>query len=76
LIEIVVSSVTPGKARDSESELNAFDLALADAGITRRNPAAVSSMPPSGAEEAESVTMFPFICLLSDVMRRQPFIKC
>ena len=61
MIEIVVSSVTPG--RDSESESNAFDLALADAGITRRNPAAVSSIPTYGAKEAESLTMFSFYLL-------------
>ena len=43
--------VTSGVAHDARSELNAFDLALKDAGITDVNLVGVSSIIPGGAEQ-------------------------
>jgi arginine decarboxylase len=45
--------VTSGIAHDGASELNAFDLALKDAGITQCNLVEVSSILPPGCEEVE-----------------------
>jgi len=47
--------VTSGVALDAGSELNAFDLALRDAGITDCNLVGVSSIIPPGAEETGNV---------------------
>jgi arginine decarboxylase len=43
--------VVSGEAHDGASELNAFDLALKDAGITQCNLVEVSSILPPGCEE-------------------------
>lgn len=45
--------VTSGEAHDGASELNAFDLALKDAGITECNLVEVSSILPPGCDEVE-----------------------
>jgi arginine decarboxylase len=45
--------VTSGVAHDGASELNAFDLALKDAGITQCNLVEVSSILPPDCEEVE-----------------------
>ena len=47
--------VTSGVAHEGSSELNAFDLALKDAGITECNLVEVSSILPPGSEEMEPV---------------------
>ena len=47
--------VTSGVALEAGSELNAFDLALRDAGITDCNLVGVSSIIPTGAEETGPV---------------------
>ncbi|MHC4780596.1 MAG: pyruvoyl-dependent arginine decarboxylase [Planctomycetota bacterium] len=47
--------VTSGIALEAGSELNAFDLALKDAGITDCNLVGVSSIIPTGAEETNVV---------------------
>ena len=47
--------VTSGISEGAVSELNAFDLALRDAGVTDCNLVGVSSIIPSGAEETEPV---------------------
>jgi arginine decarboxylase len=49
--------VVSGEAHDGASELNAFDLALKDAGITECNLVEVSSILPPGCEEVEPVTI-------------------
>jgi arginine decarboxylase len=45
--------VVSGEAHDGASELNAFDLALKDAGITECNLVEVSSILPPGCNEVE-----------------------
>ncbi len=47
--------VTSGSADGAISELNAFDLALRDAGVTDLNLVGVSSIIPAGAEETGPV---------------------
>ncbi len=47
--------VTSGEAHDGASELNAFDLALKDAGITECNLVEVSSILPPGSRESDPV---------------------
>lgn len=47
--------VVSGEAHDGTSDLNAFDLALKDAGITGCNLVGVSSIIPSGAQETGPV---------------------
>jgi pyruvoyl-dependent arginine decarboxylase len=47
--------VTSGEAHDGASELNAFDLALKDAGITECNLVEVSSILPPGSREMKPV---------------------
>jgi arginine decarboxylase len=49
--------VTSGEAHDGASELNAFDLALKDAGITECNLVEVSSILPQGCEEVGPITI-------------------
>ncbi len=45
--------ITSGKALSGVSDLNAFDMALMDAGIEEQNLVAVSSIIPPGAEKVE-----------------------
>jgi arginine decarboxylase len=47
--------VVSGVAHEGSSELNAFDLALKDAGITECNLVEVSSILPPGSEEMDPV---------------------
>jgi arginine decarboxylase len=47
--------VTSGVATGAGSELNAFDMALRDAGITDLNLVGVSSIIPVGAEEVQPI---------------------
>jgi arginine decarboxylase len=47
--------VTSGEAHDGASALNAFDLALKDAGITQCNLVEVSSILPPGCLEVEPI---------------------
>ena len=47
--------VTSGEAHDGASELNAFDLALRDAGITECNLVEVSSILPPDSHEMEPI---------------------
>lgn len=47
--------VESGEAHDGSSELNAFDMALKDAGITECNLVEVSSILPPGCEEVEPI---------------------
>ncbi|PKK81307.1 MAG: pyruvoyl-dependent arginine decarboxylase [Thermoplasmata archaeon HGW-Thermoplasmata-2] len=51
--------VTSGHAQDPESELNAFDKALMDAGIAQCNLVSVSSILPPDAEEVEPTYITP-----------------
>ena len=51
--------ITSGKSQDDGSELNAFDLALADAGIAQCNLVTVSSILPSDAGEIKQVGITP-----------------
>ncbi len=51
--------VTSGIARDGASELNAFDIALQNAGIAQCNLVEVSSILPSGATETGPVEIPP-----------------
>lgn len=46
--------VTSGKATSPVSDLNAFDLALKNAGISEQNLVAVSSVIPDGAEQVDA----------------------
>ncbi|NLU45962.1 MAG: pyruvoyl-dependent arginine decarboxylase [Euryarchaeota archaeon] len=49
--------ITAGKAASGISELNAFDVALIEAGIAEQNLLAVSSVIPIGAERQELTEM-------------------
>ncbi|MCD6157389.1 MAG: pyruvoyl-dependent arginine decarboxylase [Euryarchaeota archaeon] len=51
--------VTSGKGEDPVSTLNAFDLALRDAGIEHLNIVPVSSILPEGSEEVEYTRIAP-----------------
>lgn len=51
--------VTKGKALSADSPLNAFDLALMDAGIDRYNLVPVSSILPPDAIEVDSMDLTP-----------------
>ncbi len=51
--------VTSGSGEDSNSELNAFDLALLRAGITQCNLVEVSSILPPDAREIEPMDITP-----------------
>ncbi|MGQ9514612.1 MAG: pyruvoyl-dependent arginine decarboxylase [Thermoproteota archaeon] len=51
--------VTSGKAVSSTSALNAFDAALAAAGIAQCNIVTVSSILPSGAEQIDPIEIPP-----------------
>ena len=47
--------VTAGAAQDGASQLNAFDLALKDAGLSQCNLVPVSSILPTGCEEIQPI---------------------
>ncbi len=51
--------ITSGKGVSKISELNAFDMALADAGISQCNLVEVSSILPKGCEEIEQTPIEP-----------------
>jgi arginine decarboxylase len=51
--------VTAGEAQDGASELNAFDLALQEAGITQCNLVEVSSILPTDSTEVDPVKIPP-----------------
>ena len=59
-----------GSAEDDTSELNAFDLALSDAGISQCNLVPVSSILPAGAEEIKPRKIVPgtiTFCVLAKI---------
>ncbi|MDR0888087.1 MAG: pyruvoyl-dependent arginine decarboxylase [Candidatus Methanoplasma sp.] len=62
--------ITSGKATSTVSDLNAFDRALHQAGISEQNLVAVSSVIPIGAEKTE-ITELPMgavtHCVLSQI---------
>ncbi|OYT65548.1 pyruvoyl-dependent arginine decarboxylase [Candidatus Bathyarchaeota archaeon ex4484_205] len=51
--------IAKGKGTSKISEINAFDRALHDAGISQYNLVPVSSMIPMGAERVEPITLDP-----------------